>query len=160
MKIAKILQLAGRKFTWTHRESQHAEQQLCASTGLEITADGQHGLTGQRWKSAQKLHISCTGFASCLCWTAEVFKNWECATVHEHTEHLRKLGQAEPLTAALPDFSLVLAQRLHCTQLHSDNFYTYTPTHTNMSWHTLIALNQASICMRKPPRRALMNLPI
>lgn len=149
MKIAKILQLAGRKLTWTHRESKQAEQQQVWESLL----------TDSMEEPAQKPHVSRTGFASSFCSTAEVFKNGECATVHEHTEHLRKLGQAEPLPAALPDFSLVLCTKaaLHSAAL-GQLFHLHT-THTNMSWHTLIALNQVSICMHKPPRRALMNLP-
>ena len=33
-------------------------------------------------------------------------------------------------------FCAVHVEMLHRTQLHSDNFNTYTPAHTNMSWHT------------------------
>lgn len=33
-------------------------------------------------------------------------------------------------------FHSVHVEILHCAQLHSDNFNTYTPTHTNMFWHT------------------------
>lgn len=147
MKIAKILQVAGRKLTWTHREPKHAEQQLLR----------EHRSAGTDRAAGRNLLKSCTFHALAL--LSVSVKQQKCVKTETVRACMNTRSISENLLAALPDFSIVLAQRLHCTQLHSDNFYTYTPTHTNMSWHTLIALNQVSICMQKPPRRALMNLP-
>lgn len=45
-------------------------------------------------------------------------------------------------------FYWIRVEILYCTQLHSDNFNAYTPTHTNMSWHTywLLCKKWAYVC--------------
>lgn len=101
MKIAKILQLAGRKLTWTHRQSKHAEKQLVLLSGKQ-----------QRYLKTEDVQL------------------------HEHTQHLRKLGQAEPLTDALPDFCLGLAQKaaLHSAEL-GQLFHLHTHPHKHVLAH-------------------------
>ncbi len=51
--------------------------------------------------------------------------------------HVQNLDTHSLFTAARSAcFRSVRVEMLHCTRLHSDNFNTYTPAHTNMSWHT------------------------
>lgn len=77
--------------------------------------------------------LSCFGWTDPL--TAWVFKDLKYVSTRVHVQHSPELGQAEPFDEALC-FRWVDVEMLHCTQLHSDNFNTYTPAHTNMSWHT------------------------